>query len=147
MIQRGDYNKFPDYVETSPVVMYGTQDITKECTFQVIKSEYVQGTWDNTKKVYTVTGLTADEGWVDIRATYLTGASPVVKRFNLVKQYAGKTGEQGDIGPAGKPGADGIGIKGISEKYAISSLQYSRANHMAGYAAKNDCHKPLPLEL
>lgn len=116
---KGNYNKFPDYVETSPVVMYGTQDITKECTFQVIKSEYVQGTWDNTKKVYTVTGLTADEGWVDIRATYLT--IPVVKRFNLVKQYAGKTGEQGDIGPAGKPGADGIGIKGISEKYAISS--------------------------
>lgn len=106
----GNYSKFPEHVETSPVVMYGTQEITKECTFQVTKSEYVQGTWDNAKKIYTVTGLTADEGWVDIRATYLT--IPVVKRFNLVKQYAGETGEQG---------ADGIGIKGISEKYAISS--------------------------
>lgn len=90
----GNYSQFPEHVETSPMVMYGTQDITKECTFQVTKSEYVQGTWDNAKKVYTVTGLTADEGWVDIKATYLN--IPVVKRFSLVKQYAGSTGPPGE---------------------------------------------------
>lgn len=90
----GDYSQFPEHVETSPMVMYGTQDITKECTFQVTKSEYVQGTWDNAKNVYTVTGLTADEGWVDIKATYMT--IPVVKRFSLVKQYAGATGTPGE---------------------------------------------------
>ena len=89
----GNYSQFPEHVETSPMVMYGTQDITKECTFQVTKSEYVQGTWDNAKNVYTVTGLTADEGWVDIKATYMT--IPVVKRFSLVKQYAGSTGPPG----------------------------------------------------
>jgi len=90
----GNYSQFPEHVETSPMVMYGTQDITKECTFQVTKSEHVQGTWDNAKKVYTVTGITADEGWVDIKATYMT--IPVVKRFSLVKQYAGATGTPGE---------------------------------------------------
>lgn len=107
----GNYIQFPEHVETSPMVMYGTQDITRECTFQVTKSEYVQGTWDNAKKVYTVTGLTADEGWVDIKAIYMT--IPVVKRFNLVKQYAGEggargqQGEQGETGPPGPAGTNG----------------------------------------
>lgn len=107
----GNYSQFPEHVETSPMVMYGTQDITKECTFQVTKSEYVQGTWDNAKKVYTVTGLTADEGWVDIKATYLN--IPVVKRFNLVKQYAGEEGARGPQGEKGPQGLQGIqGEKG-----------------------------------
>lgn len=92
----GNYSQFPEHVETSPMVMYGTQDITKECSFLVTKSEYVQGTWDNAKKVYTVTGLTADEGWVDIKATYLTISAS--KRFVLSKQYAGKPGQQGEPG-------------------------------------------------
>lgn len=107
----GNYSQFPEQVETSPMVMYGTQDITKECTFQVTKSEYVQGTWDNAKKVYTVTGLTADEGWVDIKATYLN--IPVVKRFNLVKQYVGEEGARGPQGEQGPQGLQGIqGEKG-----------------------------------
>lgn len=126
----GNYSQFPEQVETSPMVMYGTQDITKECSFLVTKSEYVQGTWDNAKKVYTVTGLTADEGWVDIKATYLN--IPVVKRFNLVKQYAGEEGArgpQGEQGPQGKPGEKGEtgppGPAGINGKTTYFHIKYS----------------------
>lgn len=114
----GNYIQFPEHVETSPMVMYGTQDITRECTFQVTKSEYVQGTWDNAKKVYTVTGLTADEGWVDIKAIYMT--IPVVKRFNLVKQYAGEggaRGQQGEQGETGPPGPDGTNGRNTATVY------------------------------
>lgn len=90
----GNYKEFPTDVIVKPMVMYGTKEITEECIFTVTKSENVEGNWDNVGKVYTVTGLTADEGWVDIKATYLKEIS-VVKRFSVVKLYAGSPGVPG----------------------------------------------------
>lgn len=85
----GNYGTFPSNVSTQAVVMYGTQDITSDCKFTIIKSDSVTGSWNNATKAYTVTALSADDGWVDIKATYISVLS-VVKRFSLAKIYAGK---------------------------------------------------------
>lgn len=90
----GNYGTFPSGVTTQAVVMYGTQDITADCSYTISKSDGVDGTWDISTKTYTVTGLNTDNGWIDIKATYLETLS-VSKRFSVSKQYAGKKGEQG----------------------------------------------------
>lgn len=85
----GNYSTFPDCTTTA-TVMYGSQDITDDCTYTITKSENVQGRWKDDTHTYTVTALTADSGWVDIRAAYLNNLV-ISKRFSLAKQYAGKT--------------------------------------------------------
>lgn len=99
----GNYGTFPSNVSTQAVVMYGTQDITSDCKFTIIKSDSVTGIWNNSAKTYTVTGLSADDGWVDVRATYLS-ALTVTKRFSISKIYAGNDGKNG---LPGEPGRDG----------------------------------------
>lgn len=90
----GNYGTFPSGVTTQAVVMYGTQDITDDCSYTISKSDGVDGAWDISTKTYTVTGLNTDNGWIDIKATYLETLS-VSKRFSVSKQYAGEKGEQG----------------------------------------------------
>lgn len=90
----GNYGTFPSGVTTQAVVMYGTQDITADCSYTISKSDGVDGTWNISTKTYTVTGLNTDNGWIDIKATYLETLS-VSKRFSVSKQYAGEKGEQG----------------------------------------------------
>ncbi len=90
----GNYDKFPD-ITIKPVVMYGSSNITTECIYNVLKSDSVSGSWNSNTLTYTLTGLSANSGWVDIRATYL-GTLSVTKRFNISKLYAGEKGEKGD---------------------------------------------------
>lgn len=92
----GNYTEFPECTTTA-TVMYGTQDITDECTYTITTSQNIQGSWDKESKTYTVTGMTADSGWVDIRAVYLNNLA-VTKRFSIAKQYAGAQGEPGAPG-------------------------------------------------
>lgn len=92
----GNYTKIPECTTTA-TVMYGTQDITDNCTYTITTSQNIQGSWDKESKTYTVTGLTADSGWVDIRAVYLKNLA-VTKRFSIAKQYAGAQGEPGAPG-------------------------------------------------
>lgn len=93
----GNIPVFPT-VATTAKVMYGSSDITNDCSFTVTKSDSVIGSWDVDTHTYTVTGLSADNGWVDIKATYLINLS-VTKRFTLAKQ---KQGLEGDKGLPGK---------------------------------------------
>lgn len=93
----GNYAAFPARVTTRPIVMYGSQNITSECSYTISKSDNVTGEWDDTSKIYTVTGLSADTGWVDIQATYIN-TLVITKRFSLAKQYAGRQGENGEAG-------------------------------------------------
>ena len=90
----GNYGTFPSGVTTQAAVMYGTQDITSECTYTISTSDSITGSWNSSTKTYTVTGLTADSGWVDIKATYISTLS-VTKRFSLSKLYSGEQGEAG----------------------------------------------------
>ena len=93
----GNYKNFPSGITTTATVMYGSNDISKDCTYTVTTSSGVTGSWDKNSRTYTVTGLTTDKGWVTIRATYLSSVS-VSKKFNLSKNYAGKDGADGDPG-------------------------------------------------
>lgn len=90
-------------VTTTAQVMYGTNDVTNDCTYTITKSNNVTGSWSDSTHTYTVTGLSADNGWVDIKATYLRALS-ITKRFTVAKLKAGKNGLQGE---KGDPGADG----------------------------------------
>lgn len=93
----GNIPVFPT-VTTTAKVMYGSSDITNDCSYTITKSDSVTGSWDVDTHTYTVTGLSADNGWVDIKATYLINLS-VTKRFTLAKQ---KQGLEGDKGLPGK---------------------------------------------
>lgn len=90
-------------VTTTAQVMYGTNDVTNDCTYTITKSNNVTGSWNDSTHTYTVTGLSADNGWVDIKVTYLLALS-ITKRFTVAKLKAGKNGLQGDPGAEGKPG-------------------------------------------
>lgn len=104
----GNYTEFPECTTTA-TVMYGTQDITDNCTYTITTSQNVQGNWNKENKTYTVTGLTADSGWVNIKAAYLNNLV-VSKQFSLAKQYAG---------PQGIPGV------GIDGKTTYLHIQYA----------------------
>lgn len=95
----GNYTEFPECTTTT-TVMYGTQDITDNCTYTITTSQNIQGNWNKETKTYTVTGLTADSGWVNIKAAYLNNLV-VSKQFSIAKQYAGPQGIPG-IGTDGK---------------------------------------------
>ena len=96
----GNYTEFPECTTTA-TVMYGTQDITDNCTYTITTSQNIQGNWNKETKTYTVTGLTADSGWVNIKAAYLNNLV-VSKQFSLAKQYAGPQGIPGAVGTDGK---------------------------------------------
>lgn len=104
----GNYTEFPECATTA-TVMYGTQDITDNCTYTITTSQNIQGNWNKETKTYTVTGLTADSGWVNIKAAYLNNLV-VSKQFSLAKQYAG---------PQGIPGV------GIDGKTTYLHIQYA----------------------
>ncbi|MEY8279222.1 phage tail spike protein [Blautia marasmi] len=102
---QGNYADFP-IVQTTVQVLYGQIDVTASCQYTIQRSAGVTGSWDNPTKIYTVTALTADTGWVDITAAYL-GLFTVTKRFNIAKQKNGEPGAQGIPGKDGGNGTDG----------------------------------------
>lgn len=123
----GKYSKFPTDVTTKAQVMYGANDITSECAFSITKSDNISGTWDSAKHQYTVTALTADTGWVNIQATYLSKLT-VTKQFTVAKLYAGANGLNGKDGVDGKDGATGAkgepGTAGANGKSIGSVINY-----------------------
>lgn len=129
----GNYSMFPDCTTTA-TVMYGSQDITDDCTYTITKSENVQGRWKDDTHTYTVTALTADSGWVDIRAAYLNNLV-ISKRFSLAKQYAGKNGIDGLQGIQGEKGEQGIpgkdGTNGTDGKTSYFHIKYSSVSNPA----------------
>lgn len=92
----GNIAVFPQ-VSTKATVMYGSSDITDDCSYTITKSDSVTGSWDVDTHTYTVTGLSADNGWVDIKATYLINLS-ITKRFTISKQKKGEDGKDGEPG-------------------------------------------------
>lgn len=88
----GNIPVFPT-VATTAKVMYGSSDITNDCSYTITKSDSVTGSWNVDTHTYTVIGLSADNGWLDIKATYLINLS-ITKRFTISKQKSGKNGKQ-----------------------------------------------------
>jgi hypothetical protein len=115
-------------VTTTAQVMYGTNDVTNDCTYTITKSNNVTGSWNDSIHTYTVTGLSADNGWVDIKATYLRALS-LTKRFTVAKLKAGKNGINGLDGLQGEKGEQGIpgkdGKDGVDGKTSYFHIKYS----------------------
>lgn len=82
--------EFPQ-VQTTVQVMYGTMDVTDDCSYTITESENVTGIWDKSTHTYTVSEVTADNVWVDIKAVYLN-AITITKRFSVSKQKSGTPG-------------------------------------------------------
>lgn len=110
----GNYKEFPE-VSTVVYANFGKDDISVDCTYKLTQSKGVTGSWDNEKRIYHMTGLSEDSGYVDIEASYL-GIFKAFKRFNVTKQKSGvpglqgiqgEKGEDGIPGPPGEDGADG----------------------------------------
>lgn len=126
----GNIPTFPT-VATTASVMYGSQNVTNDCSYTITKSDSVTGSWDVNTHTYTVTGLIADNGWVDIKATYLQTLS-ITRRFTIAKLKAGKNGVngldglQGEKGEQGVPGKDGKdGTNGVDGKTSYFHIKYS----------------------
>lgn len=92
----GNIAVFPQ-VSTKATVMYGSSDITDDCSYTITKSDSITGSWSDATHIYNVTGLSADNGWVDIKATYLINLS-ITKRFTISKQKKGEDGKDGEPG-------------------------------------------------
>lgn len=82
--------EFPQ-VQTTAQVMYGTMDVTDDCSYTITESENATGIWDKTTHTYTVSEVTADNVWVDIKAVYLN-ALTITRRFSVSKQKSGTPG-------------------------------------------------------
>lgn len=65
----GDYSD----CSTKITVYSGDADVSAKATYEVTKSNGVTGTWNAQTRTYQVTGMTTDDGWVDIDALYGTG--------------------------------------------------------------------------
>jgi phage minor structural protein len=100
-----------DYSEcyTDVMLLIGTTDITNsdKVQYTINPSSGVDGSWDLTRKRYTVRGMSGDNGSVTITATY--AGITVSKVFSISKVKSGKPGDNGDS------------LESIVEYYAVSS--------------------------
>lgn len=100
-----------DYSEcyTDVMLLIGTTDITNsdKAQYTINPSSGVDGSWDLTRKRYTVRGMSGDNGSVTITATY--AGITVSKVFSISKVKAGV------------PGSNGDSLESIAEYYAVSS--------------------------
>lgn len=109
----GDYSD----ANTQVMVYVGDTDVTTQALIECVPSNTVTGTWNNTTKVYQITGLSGMDGYVDFFSTYgarlnfltsrsgnvyttrsgkklklNTGAAHLQKRFSISKSPDGQVG-------------------------------------------------------
>lgn len=89
----GNYAAFPE-CSTTVTVLRGTEDISGSVSYG-IKANNITGNWNASTKTYTVTGLTADNGYAEITVTYL-GTISAKKRFEISKIRDGAPGAPGE---------------------------------------------------
>lgn len=118
----GNIGTFP-VVETAVQVLYGHTDVSVDCTYSIAKSSGVTGSWSNAARMYTVTGLSTDSGWVDITASYLN-LFTATKRFNVEKIKGGTNGKDGETGK---------GIKSVTNHYLATSSSSGVTTSTSGW--------------
>lgn len=84
----GNYTTLPE-CNTIIQVLFGATDVTNDATYTVTEQD-ISGIWDADKHTYTVTGISADTGYVDFLIKYQELS--VEKRFTIVKQKQGTSG-------------------------------------------------------
>ena len=107
----GNYVTFPE-CSSKITVFYNSSDVSSQCTYTVVATNGVTGSWNGTARTYTVTGLSTDSGTVTITAAY--DNTSLSKKFTVIKV------RQGISGTNGHNGENGRGISSMEEYYAIS---------------------------
>ena len=118
----GNIGTFPT-VQTTVQVLYGHTDVSVDCTYSIAKSSGVTGSWSNAARMYTVTGLSTDSGWVDITASYLN-LFTATKRFNVEKIKGGTNGKDGETGK---------GIKSVTNHYLATNASSGVTTGTSGW--------------
>lgn len=132
----GSIDVFPT-VKTTAIVLYGHTDVSGDCSYTVTKSDGITGSWNNSTRTYTVTGLTTDTGWVDITAVYLS-VFTVTKRFTVSKVKGGVPGQDGDPGRVYKLSASTLAIKKRADNVLTpSSVTFSGHYHDGNSATRS----------
>ena len=78
------------HVYVTAKAIMGETDVTSQSTFSAAASSNVQGIWSALNRRYQVTGMTENDGWVDITAEH--GQASVTKRFTISKSLSGEAG-------------------------------------------------------
>ena len=82
---------------TTTITIYkGSSDDTANWKITATPSNGVTGTYDSTKRTYTITGLTVDSGYVEFTCTRSSYAN-IVKRFSINKDRSGADGKNAVI--------------------------------------------------
>ena len=88
-----------DTIEASTTVsvLFGKKDATNDAAYTITLGEGTSGTWNAEKHTYTITGITQDTGYVDIRAEWSFEGEKyyATRRFSVSKLKQGEQGEQG----------------------------------------------------
>ena len=126
-------DSFPE-VKTSVSAFYGSADISNDCSYTVQTSDTVTGYWGLKDHTYTVTALTGDSGWVDIRVTYLQTLS-ITKRFTVIKQRGGKPGRTYILEPSCNI------IKRSADKVLCPNFLEFKAYYMDGDSTQRVAYK------
>lgn len=93
----GDGGDFSD-CNTRIFVQMGQLDVTTSARYTITPSDNVTGAWDNTRKLYQVTSMTEDSGYVDITVQYAQLSA--TKKFEIVKQKGGTPGRTYMLAPS-----------------------------------------------
>lgn len=124
---------FPE-VKTTASAFYGSADISNDCSYTVQTSDSVTGYWGLKDHTYTVTALTGDSGWIDIRVTYLQTLS-ITKRFTVIKQRGGKPGRTYILEPSCNI------IKRSADKVLCPNFLEFKAYYMDGDSTQRVAYK------
>lgn len=84
----GNYTTLPE-CSTTLQTLSGTEDVTADAEYAVTEQD-ITGTWDAEKHTYTVTGISADVGYVEFTVTYKDFS--IKKQFTIAKQKQGTSG-------------------------------------------------------
>ncbi len=145
---------------TTITVFSGDVDVSDKAVYVVEKSAGITGTWDAKTRTYKVTGMTTDDGWVDIDALYGTGAVYMMDRkgnklksskgtyftmrtggAHIKKRFSISKAPDGRIGTSYKLKVDSLVIRKQQNETLLPgtigfSAVYSDGQHLSSYAGR-----------
>jgi phage minor structural protein len=80
---------------TTVDVFSGETNVSESSYFEISISDGLTGTWDGKTRTYHVTGMAADNGWVDFEAVYGSSSYPLVTRSQ--EEILTKSGESLEV--------------------------------------------------
>lgn len=125
----GKYNTFPTTV-TQATVMYGSTDISVDCEYEITKSTGITGNWNKSNRIYTVTGLSENSGWVEIKATYIN------RQFDWRRERGGWHQEIGFVADELEKIDPNLAMGGGYDENGEMDIKQINSTYLLSYAVK-----------